>query len=102
MGIFNTLVDGCVRHSRFELADEILASMSDYNVQPTNFTLSIIIKMWGKRHRLDNAFEAVHACLREKRHQLDAHVGTCLVSACMHNRDADRALVAFDEMKKWP
>jgi len=99
--IFNSLLDGCVRHSRFKLADELLAEMGTWGVQPSNFTLSIIIKMWGKRQQLDKAFEVVHASLKDGSQSLDAQVGTCLISACFFNNCPDRALDALAEMKKW-
>jgi pentatricopeptide repeat protein len=102
--IFNTLLDGCVRHSRFELADQLLADMHNFAVEPSNFTISIIVKMWGKRRRLDDAFAAIRKSIMpgERRMRLDSQVGTCLISACFHNRAPDRALEAFAEMKTWP
>merc|ERR1719476_188434 len=100
--IFNMMLDGCVKHSSWGLADELLADMKTYSVEPSNFTLSIMVKMWGKRHLLEEAFEAVHRTLREGRVRLDAQVGTCLVGACLHNGAVDRALEAFEEVKTWP
>merc|ERR1719433_2109 len=63
--IFNTLLNGCVRHSHFELADKLLADMPRYDVESSNFTLSIIVKMWGKRGDLQKAFEAVRTNLKK-------------------------------------
>lgn len=98
--IFNTLLDGCVRHSCFDLADNLLANMGAYKVQTTNYTISIIIKMWGKRRRLDLAFDTVNTNLKEGR-ILDPQVGTCLLSACFHNQSPAKAMQAFREMKQW-
>eukprot|EP00443_Scrippsiella_acuminata_P049953 CAMPEP_0115465256 /NCGR_PEP_ID=MMETSP0271-20121206/49308_1 /TAXON_ID=71861 /ORGANISM="Scrippsiella trochoidea, Strain CCMP3099" /LENGTH=921 /DNA_ID=CAMNT_0002892193 /DNA_START=140 /DNA_END=2902 /DNA_ORIENTATION=- len=99
--IFNSLLDGCVRHSRFKLADELLAEMGRWDVQPSNFTLSIIIKMWGKRQQLDKAFEVVRASLEDERRFLDSQVGTSLISACLFNSRPDRALEVLADMKAW-
>jgi len=100
--IYNTLLDGCVRHSHFELADRLLADMSKYSVEPSNFTISIVVKMWGKRKDLDKAFEVVRASLREPLgFRVDPLVGACLVGACLHNRSIDRALEALKEIKGW-
>jgi pentatricopeptide repeat protein len=99
--IFNTMLDGCVRHSRFELADQLVSNMNKFSVEPSNFTLSIMVKMWGKRRRLDDAFAAIRQSLSERRFRLDSQVGTCLISACLHNRAADRAVEALAEMKTW-
>merc|ERR1719162_832366 len=50
--LFNTMLDGCVRHSHFELADSMLLEMSKFDARPSNVTVSIVVKMWGKRRRL--------------------------------------------------
>merc|ERR1719373_481810 len=100
--VFNTLLDGCVRHSRFEFADQLLGDMSKYAVIPSKFTLSIIVKMWGRRQQVDKAFEAVHANIKAGHRCLDAQVGTCLISVCLHNNAADRAVKVLEEMKTWP
>jgi len=99
--MFNTLLDGCVRHSHFKLADELLAHMAKLAVQPSNVTLSIIVKMWGKRQQLDKAFDVVYSSLKDGSRRLDSHVGTCLMSACLHNNAPDRALELLAEMKGW-
>ncbi|CAE8634777.1 unnamed protein product [Polarella glacialis] len=100
--IFNTLLDGAVRASRFELCDQLLSEMAGYQVESSNHTLSIVVKMWGKRRSLDSAFEAVAKSLRERRLRLDSQICTCIISACMYNRAPDRAVRALGEMKSWP
>mmetsp|Transcript_20031 Transcript_20031/g.51206 ORF Transcript_20031/g.51206 Transcript_20031/m.51206 type:complete len:853 (+) Transcript_20031:145-2703(+) len=99
--IFNTLLDGCVRHFSFELADQLVNEMRAHAVEPTNVTLSIVVRMWGKRRQLDKAFEVVRRGLAGCSPRLDAQVGTCLVGACLHNNDVDRALEAFEEIRSW-
>jgi len=101
--IFNTMLDGCVRHGHFQLADKLLEDMQSYNLDESNFTLSIVVKMWGKRRDLDRAFAAVRAALRGDRgRRVDPLVGACLVGACLHNHNPDRALEALAEIKAQP
>ncbi|CAK0893086.1 unnamed protein product [Prorocentrum cordatum] len=74
-----------------------------YDLKPSNFTLSIVVKMWGKRRDLDRAFAAVREALQgDQRRQVDSLVGACLVGACLHNRNPDRALEALSEIKAQP
>ena len=47
--IFNTLLDGCVQKSNWALGDECFAEMEHLNVAQTNFTFSILVKMWSMR-----------------------------------------------------
>lgn len=98
--IYNTLLDGCVRHSRFSLADWLLVEMREQGVVPTSFTLSTVIKMWGKRHQLDEAFAAMRTMPKEYGFQVDSQTGTCLVSACFYNNAHDRAMEALQLMKE--
>jgi len=101
--IYNTLLDGCVQHGNFELADELLLEMEKSKVAPSNYTLSIIVKMWSKRGDLDKAFKAVRTALRDPTGpNVDAQVGACIVGACIHNRAPQRAIAIFEEMKTWP
>eukprot|EP00933_Yihiella_yeosuensis_P061583 TRINITY_DN64404_c0_g1_i1.p1 TRINITY_DN64404_c0_g1~~TRINITY_DN64404_c0_g1_i1.p1 ORF type:complete len:1037 (-),score=216.61 TRINITY_DN64404_c0_g1_i1:169-3279(-) len=101
--IFNTLLDGAVRASRFELCDQLISEMvHHYQLKPSNFTLSIIIKMWGKRGNLDKAFEAVHHAIQTHKQPLDSQICSCVISACLHNREVELALKVMQEMKSWP
>jgi len=101
--IFNTLLDGCVQHGNFPLADELLVEMQNHNVSPSNYTLSIIVKMWSKRGELDKAFEAVYSALEDPNGPyVDAQVGACIVGSCIHNKAPNRAIEVFNDMKTWP
>lgn len=102
--VVNTLLDGCVRNSRFELADQLVSELPMYGVEPSAVTISILVKMWGHRHCLDNAFAVVraHLALGTRGAPLDAKVGNCLVSVCFHNKAPQRALEALAEMKACP
>jgi len=101
--IFNTLLDGCVQKTNWSLGDELLAEMQRLEVQPTNFTLSIMVKMWSKRGELQKAFECVYSALKDPLgyKRVDTQVGACIVGACIHNRNPQKALEVFEDMKTW-
>jgi len=99
--VFNTLLDGAVRCSQFSVCDQILTEMSNSGVEASCFTLSIVVKMWGKRRKLDRAFDAVREAVKTGRSHLDSKLCTCLISACFHNQQPKRALEALEEMKSW-
>ncbi|CAJ1407714.1 unnamed protein product [Effrenium voratum] len=100
--MYNTLLDGAVRSSRFNLCDQLLQEMSKSGTEPSNFTLSIIVKMWGKRKQLDKAFAAVRQHSQAGHVHLDSKLCTCLISACFHNGAPQRAIAALEEMKSLP
>jgi len=101
--LMNMLLDGCVQHNRFKLADQLIAEIPQYCLEPTSATISIIVKLWGKRRHVDKAFEVVRAHLKKTpMSRLDAKVGACIISACLFNRDMARAMDAFEEIKAHP
>merc|ERR1719502_1958671 len=57
--VYNTILDGCVKHNRFDIADTLLTNMKKWGIEPSNFTLGIIVKMWGRRRQLSKALQAV-------------------------------------------
>jgi pentatricopeptide repeat protein len=97
--VYNTVLDGCTRHARYDLADELLADMERFSIAPSNFTLGILVKMWGRRKQLRKAFEVFEEI--PKRYGLvpNALVRTSLVTACLHNNSLDEALRVFDGLR---
>ena len=100
--MYNTILDGAVRASRFTLCDQLLKDMAQSGVELSNFTLSIIVKMWGKRRQLEKAFNEVRKHSETGDMQLDSKLCTCLLSACFHNGCPERALAALEELKRLP
>lgn len=98
--IYNTLLDGCLRHNRIELAEQVAEEMEQHNIVPTNFTLGILVKMYGRRHQLDKAFLVVESLSQRHGFKINTQVKTCLISACVNNRAVDRALQVFADLRK--
>merc|ERR1719160_1234472 len=43
--MYNSLLDGCVRNNLYERGVELLGEMERVGVRPSNFTLSIVVKL---------------------------------------------------------
>ena len=86
--IYNTLLDGCVKTRFHEVCDRLLADMiSEWGISPNSYTLSILIKRFGRQGELTKAFELVDQFPRKYSFRANAHVWTCLISACVsHGR----------------
>lgn len=97
--IYNTILDGCIRHNKMELADRLVADMQKYKVIPSNFTLGILVKMYGRRGQLDKAFEVAESLSKRHGFSPNAQVRTCLMCACVNNRAIRRAFEVFEELK---
>merc|ERR1719215_1407734 len=97
--IYNTLLDGCLRHNRPDLADQLIIDMETNNITPSNFTLGILVKMFGRRHQLDKAFAIAESLSARHGFETNFQVKTCLIAARINNRAVDRALEVFKQLK---
>merc|ERR1719352_2232701 len=96
--LFNSLLDGCARQHRVEEALELVQMMHEHRVQPSNYTLSILVKLMGRAKRLEDAFALVETTCERFRFRANVHVYTCLLQACLQNRQLPRALALHDKL----
>jgi len=98
--VYNTLLDGCARHGRKDMAESLLADMRAQKVTPTNFTLGILIKMYGRQKQLDKAFAALETLPKQGDFSPNTQVLTSLMSACLNNNAVEKALKVFEDVKR--
>merc|ERR1719401_2598601 len=72
--------------------------MKSTGVCPSNFTLSILVKLLGHARRLSQAFKMVEDLSKQNNFRPNVQVYTCLVQACILNRKLERALNLHDTM----
>merc|ERR1719281_407853 len=96
--LYNSLLDGCAKQHRVDDALKLLEDMHKHNVRPSNFTLSILVKLLGRSRRLNQAFSMVEETCKRFDLQANIHVYTCLIFACFQNRQMGRALELHDNM----
>jgi len=97
--VYNTLLDGCMRSSRLELAEKLLEEMEARGIAPWNWTLVNVVHLCSRRHDLDKAFSVSKSLSRQYGLTLSTEVKACLITACVDNRDLDRAYQAFAEFR---
>mmetsp|Transcript_36260 Transcript_36260/g.67740 ORF Transcript_36260/g.67740 Transcript_36260/m.67740 type:complete len:1031 (+) Transcript_36260:143-3235(+) len=98
---YNTLLDGCVRSNRMDLADLLLEDMEKFSIAASNFTLGILVKMYGRRKQLDKAFRAVEELPKKHHFRPNTQVKTCLMCACLNNHDLDAAFKVFAGLRSY-
>ena len=96
--LYNSLLDGCAKQHRVDDALGLIESMAKNNVRPSNFTLSILVKLLGRARRLNQAFQTIEDMCKRFDLQANIHVYTCLIYACFQNRQLPRALKLHDSM----
>jgi pentatricopeptide repeat protein len=97
--VYNTMLDGCTRHNRMDLADMVLDDMDKYNIRASNFTLGILVKMYGRRHQLDKAFEVVRTLPEKHGITVNAQVNTSLICSCINGGNLDLGFKVFNDWK---
>ncbi|CAK9033739.1 unnamed protein product [Durusdinium trenchii] len=98
--LYNSLLDGCAKQSRVEEALKLLEEMKEQGVTPSNYTLSILCKLLGRGRRLEQAFKMVATFTEQYGFKANIQVYTCLMQACIHNRQCSRVLALHDQVVK--
>merc|ERR1719191_2142307 len=96
--LYNSLLDGCAKEHRLEDAMNLYTEMKQANVLPSNFTLCTLVKLLGRARRLEQAFSIVEELSEKNGLKPNIQVFTCLIQACIHNRQLQRALELHDKV----
>jgi len=95
---YNTLIDGCARHCFFDRGVALLEEMQVAGIPPTNFTLSVIVKLANRCKKLEQAFNLCDQVSKKYNFRLNVHVYANLVHACTNRGDMKRAFDVFRQM----
>merc|ERR1719502_1241034 len=57
--MYNSLLDGCAQNNLYDEGQELLEEMQKEGVTPSNFTLSIMVKLLNRARKPDEAFKIV-------------------------------------------
>merc|ERR1719487_358160 len=96
--VFNSLLDGCAKRQMRTLCEQVVRDMAEAGVAPSNHSVSILVKLYGRCHDLDAAFRVVEEFPREHGFKANAAVYTCLMSACVAADQLGRAMELRDRM----
>mmetsp|Transcript_146127 Transcript_146127/g.269691 ORF Transcript_146127/g.269691 Transcript_146127/m.269691 type:complete len:1103 (+) Transcript_146127:138-3446(+) len=96
--MYNSLLDGCAQNNLVEEALGLLDEMQKEGVQPSNFTLSVLVKLMGRARKIANAFSIVEELSKKYRFKPNVHVYANLIQACISNRNLPKALNVLETM----
>jgi len=96
--MYNSLLDGCAQHNLFEEGQNLLKEMLQAGVAPSNFTLSIMVKMLNRARKIEQAFALVKEITEQYNFKPNVHVYTNLIQACIANRQLSRAMGVLETM----
>jgi len=96
--MYNSLLDGCAQNNLVDEGLRLLEEMQIEGVAPSNFTLSILVKLMNRARKLDQAFDLVDAITSKYRFRANVHVYTNLVQACISNQQVLRGMELLEKM----
>ena len=97
--IFNTILDYCTKNNQMSVADRVLEDFEKLKIPPSNFTVGMLVKMYGRRRMLDKAFQVAEDMPKRWGFAPNPQVYTCLMSACFLNNNLPRALKVFEDLR---
>lgn len=95
---YNTLIDGCARYGLFDRGLLLLEEMQEAGVRPSNFTLSVLVKLATRSRRSEKAFEICKDVSQKYNLRLNVQVYNNLLHACTSCQDMPRAFEVVEEM----
>merc|ERR1719424_631587 len=96
--LYNSLIDGCAQNSLYTEGMQVFDEMIQDGVRPSNFTLSILVKLMNRTRRVDQAFSIVQEMSEKYGIKPNAYVYTNLIQACVSNRRHERAISVLETM----
>lgn len=96
--MFNTLLDGCARLSLYDRGMGVFDMMQQAGVRPSNYTLSVFVKLANRGKKLEKAFEICDELSAKYNFRLNVHVFANLIQACISHRDLPRAMGVLERM----
>mmetsp|Transcript_63422 Transcript_63422/g.151587 ORF Transcript_63422/g.151587 Transcript_63422/m.151587 type:complete len:1084 (-) Transcript_63422:132-3383(-) len=96
--MYNSLLDGCAQSSLVDEGLRVLSEMEEASVKPSNFTLSVLVKLMSRARRVDQAFDLVKELSGKYHLSPNSHVYANLVQACCFSKQLQRGIKTLEEM----
>jgi pentatricopeptide repeat protein len=97
--LFNSLLDGCAKKPLRALAEQVLRDMEDSGVPISNYTVSILVKLYGRSGDVDEAIRVQQELAKKYALEVSVTVQTCLIQAMLTHGRVPEAMQLFDQIK---
>jgi pentatricopeptide repeat protein len=96
--MYNTLLDGCAQHRVWERGLAILDEMQAVGIHPSNYTISVLLKLARRSNRIDQASSLCERLAERYGLTFNVYVYGNLVSGYVDAGHAQRALSVVQRM----
>merc|ERR1719498_1329128 len=97
--VFTHLIEGCCHVSNVALAEKLFKDMQSANIMPSVYTLTAMVKVYGKCAQSEKAWELVQSMHERFELKPTVVIYTCLISGLMRQKKYADAYSAFQWMK---
>jgi pentatricopeptide repeat protein len=97
--LFNSLLDGCAKKPMRALAEQVTRDMEECGVEVSNYTLSILVKLYGRCGDVDAAKRVIESMSKKYGFEVNMAVQTCLVQALLSAARVEEGLEVFSRIK---
>jgi len=98
--VYNTLLEGCAKACLVQEGERILGDMQEMGVAPSNYTLTVVVKLLAHGRKIPRAFEVVEQLTAKYRFKANAEVYSSLLQACISSHSFQRGFTVFEQMVK--
>merc|ERR1719440_1796005 len=96
--MYNSLLSGCAKEHRPDEALQLLNDMKKSGVAPSNYTLSMLVKLMGRCKRLNQAFVMLEDISKEYGLKINIQLYTCLIQGCFNAGQAGKAVALYEKL----
>jgi pentatricopeptide repeat protein len=96
--MYNSLLSGCAKEHRPDEALQLLSDMKKSGVAPSNYTLSMLVKLMGRCKRLNQAFVMLEDISKEYGLKINVQVYTCLIQGCFNAGQPGKAVALHEKI----
>eukprot|EP00403_Amphidinium_massartii_P018970 CAMPEP_0178431500 /NCGR_PEP_ID=MMETSP0689_2-20121128/31882_1 /TAXON_ID=160604 /ORGANISM="Amphidinium massartii, Strain CS-259" /LENGTH=1023 /DNA_ID=CAMNT_0020053419 /DNA_START=147 /DNA_END=3218 /DNA_ORIENTATION=- len=96
--MYNSLLDGCARQNLYDRGLALIQEMEKAGITPSNFTLSILVKLACRTRHVEEAFNMSRSISTKYGFNLNVHVYNNLIQGCIQARSLSRAFGVFEQM----
>jgi len=96
--MYNSLLDGCARQNMYERGLALVQEMEAAGIHPSNFTLSILVKLACRTRHVEEAFTMSESIASKYGFSLNVHVYNNLMQGCIQAKNIARGFAVFEKM----
>mmetsp|Transcript_70758 Transcript_70758/g.124820 ORF Transcript_70758/g.124820 Transcript_70758/m.124820 type:complete len:976 (-) Transcript_70758:33-2960(-) len=98
--VYNTMLEGCLKASLPDHAEQLMTKMIADGISSSSYTLTVFVKVLSQAKRLEKAFQLTEQASAKFRPRLPSQAQVALLQACIRNRAYEKGAQAYEKFSK--